>query len=183
MHACFSDDIDSGRPESSQLSGTQSSTMDVEDQMGEAWDSSDGDEEDEAREQCHRWRKKRSYRVVHTREQEAWKKLHSSFTQCYKASLAMQPGQLCMCCPRLAEYRCQDCSALAFYCEECCKSQHRICNILHIPEKWVSDHYCSSPLFGIVIPLIHDCPTMYKQKVTVVSLKGIQCVHKPRAIN
>ena len=71
MRARFSDDIDSGRPESSQLSGTQSSTMDVEDQMGEAWGSSDGDEEDEAREQCHCRRKKRSYRVVHTREQEA----------------------------------------------------------------------------------------------------------------
>ena len=50
VRARFSDDIDSGRPESSQLSGTQSSTMDMEDQMGEAWGCSDGDEEDEARE-------------------------------------------------------------------------------------------------------------------------------------
>ena len=57
--------------------------------------SSDGDGEDKTQEQCHRWRKKCSYRVVHTREQEAWKKLHSSFTQCYTTSLAMQPGHLC----------------------------------------------------------------------------------------
>ena len=157
----FSDNVDSGLPGSS--NSIQSNTMDVEDNMGEVWGSSDG--EDENVMQCHRQRKKRSYRIIHTREQEAWEKLHPSFIQPYTSSLAIQPGQLCMYCSRLAEYRCQDCSALAFFCEDCCKSQHQICNIFHVPEKWVSDYYCSSPLFGLTIPLTHDCPTMYKQKI------------------
>ena len=130
----LSDDVDSGQSGSNKLcSSIQSSTMDVEDNMGEVCGSSDG--EDENVMQCHRRRKKRSYRIIHTREQEAWEKLHPSFIQHYTSSLAMQPGQLCMCCSRLAEYRCQDCSALAFFCEDCCKSQHQICNIFHVPEK------------------------------------------------
>ena len=71
----LSDDVDSGQSGSNKLcSSIQSSTMDVEDNMGEVYGSSDG--EDENVMQCHRRRKKRSYRIIHTREQEAWEKLH-----------------------------------------------------------------------------------------------------------
>ena len=71
----LSDDVDSGQSGSNKLcSSIQSSTMDVEDNMGEVCGSNDG--EDENVMHCHRRRKKRSYRIIHTREQEAWEKLH-----------------------------------------------------------------------------------------------------------
>lgn len=94
------------------------------------------------------------------------------FAQCFTSSLTMPSGQLCMCCPRPAEFRCRDCSAIAYYCEDCCRSQHRWCNILHVPEKWVSDHYSIAPLYGLVIPITHECPSTYREHITVVSLRG-----------
>ena len=161
------------------------SQVDLEDQAGTGlrWENGEedelsqgpecwGDDEgDEAQVQSHR-RKKRSCSSIRLREQEAWEQLRFPFTQCFTSSLTMPPGQFCMCCPRPAEFRCRDCSAIAYYCEDCCRSQHRWCNILHVLEKWVSDHYSFAPLHGLVIPITHECPSTYRKHITVVSLRG-----------
>lgn len=117
-------------------------------------------------------RRKRDYRTVTVREQEAWRNLQGCLGQCHVLAQAMPYEQLCMSCASAATHRCQDCSSLAFYCEECCKAYHKYRNIFHIPEKWDTDHYCIAPLSGIVIPLTHECPTAYTLSVTIVTVKG-----------
>ena len=121
----------------------------------------DDEDDDEPQGQLHQKKKKKcSYSVMRLREQEAWEGLRVPFTQCFAVSQAMPSGQLCMYCPSPAVFRCQDCSAIAYYCEECCRSQHRWCNILHMPQKCVSNHYSNAPLCGIVIPVTHECVSL-----------------------
>ena len=143
-------------------------------QRRKAW-LCDGDGDDaEPLEQPQRRKARRSYSAVRLREQEAWEKLRVPLVRRFRASQTMPPAQLCMSCPSPAEFRCRDCSAVAYYCEQCCRSQHRWCNIYHVPERWDSEcaRYRLSPLFGLVIPLTHECTTAYRESITVVSLKG-----------
>ena len=74
-----------------------------------------------------------------------------------------------MYCSSSAEYRCLDCSSLAYYCESCCLTHHKIVNIFHYPEHWIDGQYVLSPLDGTSIPITHDCGTAYSEKITVVS--------------
>ncbi len=114
----------------------------------------------------------RSHSVWHRKQREAWDRVRPGLLQCFTTSLAMPTQQLCMYCSRSAEYRCQDCSSLAYYCESCCLAHHKYSNIFHYPERWVDGQYVLSPLDGVSIPITHDCGTAYNEKITVVSLKG-----------
>lgn len=117
-------------------------------------------------------RRRRSHLASHTKQREAWDKVHPGLVQCYTTSLAMPARQLCMNCPAVAEYRCQDCSSLAYYCEGYCCSHHHHVNILHYPERWIDGRYVLSPFDDVIIPITHECSTMYSEKITIVSSRG-----------
>lgn len=115
----------------------------------------------------------RSHADMHRKQLEAWENLMPGLLHHYTTSFVMPAGQLCMNCPNQAEFRCNDCSSLAFYCEKCCKSQHRYTDFLHYPEKWIDGRYVVAPLHHVTIPLTHECMTMYSEKITVISTRGI----------
>lgn len=116
---------------------------------------------------------KRSRRVNHARELEAWQNVLSGLIENYTINLAMPSDQACILCSNHAQYRCRDCSSLAFYCEECCRISHRYTNFFHMPELWTNGRYVISPFECVVLPLTHICKTAYKEKVTIVSMKGM----------
>ena len=117
-------------------------------------------------------RRQRSHLVSHRKQREAWDRVRPGLLQCYTTSLAMPARQMCMDCPNNAEYRCRDWSSLAYYCESCCRSRHQYVNVLHYPEQWIDGQYVLSPFDGIVIPITHDCSTVYSEKITVISSRG-----------
>ncbi len=119
-------------------------------------------------------RRQRCHSVSHRKQQEAWERVRPGLLQCFTTSLAMPTQQLCMYCSNSAEYLCQDCSALTYYCESCCLAHHKYANIFHYPERWIDGQYVLSPFDGVSIPITHDCGTAYNynKKITVVSLKG-----------
>ena len=111
-------------------------------------------------------RRLRSHLVLHRKQRDTWEKIRPGLLQCFSTSLAMPAQQLCMYYSSSAEYRCLDCSSLAYYCESCCLTHHKYVNIFHYPERWIDGQYVLSPLDGISIG------TAYSEKITVVSLKG-----------
>ncbi len=153
-------------PLSSSQSGIGSDFQQTEQENGADFDDLDGSDDTLTH------GRRRTHEVMHKRQVEAWERVRPRLLDCFTASLAMPPGQLCMSCPNHADFRCRECSSLAYYCRECCQAQHRYSNFLHTPERWVNDHYVYSPLENVVIPLTHDCASMYSEKVTVVSSKG-----------
>ena len=81
--------------------------------MGEAWGSSDSDREDETQEQCHRRRKKRSYRVVHTRRRAGSLEeitlifhtvLHCLFSHATRTAVHVLPLSCRVSLPRLLSF-------------------------------------------------------------------------------
>ena len=80
-------------------------------------------------------RRQRSHLVSHRKQQDAWEKVRPGLSQCFSTSLAMPAQQLCMYSSSSAEYRCLDCSSLAYYCESCCLTHHKYVNIFHYPER------------------------------------------------
>ena len=67
---------------------------------------------------------------------KGWEQLRSQFLSVATECSAMLLGQLCLQCSSPAEFRCQDCGPLVFYCKDCFCSQHEKTNIFHVAEKW-----------------------------------------------
>ncbi len=59
------------------------------------------------------------------------------------------------------------------FCEQCCIIQHSQCCFLHIPEKWTYGQFVPVMMVNLEIPLNHSCSTEFKEKVSIVSLKGL----------
>lgn len=115
---------------------------------------------------------RRTHQGMMTKQLESWKNAQAELLNCYAVDKRMPTGQLCMDCANVAQFRCKDCSSIAFYCEDCCVLVHRYNNIYHFPEKWVNGSYSLAPLKNVFVPLTHECTTSYQQKITVISLKG-----------
>ena len=66
----------------------------------------------------------------------AWEKLRTSMLLNAVESHAMAADQICLCCSKLAVFRCQECGPMVYYCFECFSKQHERVNVFHIAEKW-----------------------------------------------
>ena len=65
-----------------------------------------------------------------------WEQLRSRFLSVRTECSAMPFGQLCLLCPNQAEFRCQECGPLIFYCRDCFCSRHEKVNLFHVAERW-----------------------------------------------
>ena len=66
----------------------------------------------------------------------AWEALRSKFLSAVVESSAMPEEQTCLSCDNPAEFRCQRCGPVSFYCYACYKSHHKSTNIFHVAERW-----------------------------------------------
>ena len=118
-------------------------------------------------------KKQRTYKSLRKKEGETWQRIHESVFGCFVGLSALKAGTLCIHCLNFAEYRCQDCSTIAYYCKGCCSSHHQQNHFLHFPEKWMGGRYILAPLQNVEIPLSHLCSTTSHRTLTIVSLRGI----------
>ncbi len=121
-------------------------------------------------------RARRSHRQNHIRQLEAWNSIQQHLLTQYINSLALPFGQLCILCPNPAQYRCCDCSSVAFYCEDCCRITHHYNHFLHMPEIWLLGQFVLAPLSVSLLLLHNGCPTAHFQQITIVSLRGMYTV-------
>ena len=66
---------------------------------------------------------------------KGWEQLRNTFFFVATECSAMALGQQCVFCQIPAEFRCQECGTLIFYCKGCFCSQHENVNFFHVPEK------------------------------------------------
>ena len=66
---------------------------------------------------------------------KGWEQLRNTFLFVATECSAMALGQQCVFCQNPAEFRCQECGPLIFYCKGCFCSRHENVNFFHIPEK------------------------------------------------
>ena len=69
-------------------------------------------------------------------------------------------------------YRCTDCGPSALFCESCCIAEHSHSRQLHIPERWTDGYFSHAPLLNVEIRTSHNCAAVFRERLTVVSLKG-----------
>ena len=117
-------------------------------------------------------RRKRSYAEQQRKQAEAWDAVAKSLEDKYLPSNVFDMNTVCSICAEPAVFRCSDCGPWISYCTHCCITQHNQCCFLHIPEKWENGHFVPVMLMNVEIPLDHCCSTEYKDKVTIISLKG-----------
>lgn len=65
----------------------------------------------------------------------AWEGLRNSMLLVVTESCAMPVAQVCSSCASSAEFWCQRCGPVAFYCYDCFNRQHRSMNIFHVAER------------------------------------------------
>ena len=65
----------------------------------------------------------------------AWEALRSQVLSAVVESSAMPEEQMCLYCDNPAEFGCQRCGPVSFYCYACYMS-HKSTNIFHVAEKW-----------------------------------------------
>lgn len=66
----------------------------------------------------------------------AWEGVRAALRTAAVQCSAMPIGQECILCSELAEYRCLECAAWAFYCSECFGNVHSKVGIFHTGEIW-----------------------------------------------
>lgn len=71
---------------------------------------------------------------------KGWEQLRSRFLSAHTESSAMPCQQPCLLCPEAAEFRCQQCGPVCFYCKQCFILLHEKSNFFHTPEKWEVSH-------------------------------------------
>ncbi len=67
---------------------------------------------------------------------KGWEQLRSKVLSVHTECSAMPRGQLCLLCPEPAEFRCQECGPVSYYCKECLNLLHEKANLFHTPEQW-----------------------------------------------
>lgn len=120
-----------------------------------------------------RKRRRRSYVEQQKKQAEAWDAIAKSLEDKYLPTNVFDANTICSVCAEPAVFRCTDCGPWIAYCEHCCITQHNQCCFLHVPEKWEHGHYIPVMLMNVEIPLDHCCSTEYKDKITIISLKGL----------
>ncbi|XP_019863200.1 PREDICTED: uncharacterized protein LOC109592077, partial [Amphimedon queenslandica] len=69
--------------------------------------------------------------------EEAWKGVRHALRCAVVQSNCMPPHQMCVLCQQQeASFRCNDCSAFAYYCSSCLQNVHDTTCVLHTPEEW-----------------------------------------------
>ena len=79
----------------------------------------------------------------------------------------MPLGQTCILCKTHAEFRCQNCELVAFYCHNCLTLLHRKTNFLHVAEKWEASGVARGGLRGLEHPLSQ---TKKKKKIAMLDI-------------
>ena len=65
-----------------------------------------------------------------------WESVRTALCNVAVEGSSMPIGQQCILCSTLAEYRCTECAAWAFYCSDCFGSVHSKVGIFHTGEVW-----------------------------------------------
>ena len=81
---------------------------------------------------------------------EAWDSIRTALRDVAVECNSMPSGQKCILCSTLAEYRCIECAAWAFYCPECCGNAHQSVGIFHTGEIWQVRDYGLSPVCHLI---------------------------------
>lgn len=124
------------------------------------------------REETHKDRR-RSHGAYKKRQAELWKLVGERIEYAFISSNAFSgPDDVCAVCGQQATFRCSDCGPLARFCESCCMSEHSRSRQLHIPERWLDGYFSPAPLMNTEILLSHQCSTVFKERLTIVDLKG-----------
>ena len=124
-----------------------------------------------------RKRQKRSYTEQQRKQAEAWGAITESLEDKFLPTNIFDENTVCSICAEPAMFRCTDCGPWMSFCKYCCITQHNQCCFLHVPEKWEHGHFVPVMLMNVEIPLDHRCLTEYKDKVTIISLKGLFSGH------
>ena len=66
---------------------------------------------------------------------KGWELIRNRLLRSHTECAAMPTGQCCLS-PQLAEYWCDQCRPLAFFCHKCFYLQHQDVNIHHTPKQW-----------------------------------------------
>ena len=122
----------------------------------------------------YRKRRKISYAELQNKRAEAWSAVTTVLQDSYIKELVLPEDKVCsVCCEVKAVYRCLDCGPWMTYCKECCMSQHSRSCFLHVPEKWERGEFVPVMLMNVEIPLNHHCSAVFKERITIISLKGL----------
>ena len=80
---------------------------------------------------------------------KGWERLREEFVKVRTECSAMPLGQTCILCKTPAEFRCQNCGPVAFYCHNCLILLHRKTNFFHVAEKWEASNFVIHISFSI----------------------------------
>lgn len=91
-------------------------------------------------------------------------------------SEAMPIDQTCLCCSKVADFRCRECGPLVYYCYDGLLKQHTRINHFHVAEKWEDDHY-QTFLFEprkVNVRPSHICDSSKEIPITCINEQGVE---------